>query len=642
MLFQNTYLKAIIAACLFTFQCISAHAQESTFGVFNNTDIQIKECPFDKGAEAVIIFDKAVSTYNDDYNLLTERNIKLKILKESGIDRGNISIYFYSNDNFEMINSIEAVVISTDDNGNLVRDMLNKKNIFTKKINSLYSEITFAMPNVKVGSIIEYKYRSWMKSFSGLRDWEFQSDLPVLFSSYKLSPIPNSEFAYSVYKKSYYPINIVPNNKLGTILFEMSNIPGLRNEAFITTPRKYLQRVTFQFASFKDYYGTKKYTSSWKDMAAELINEKNFGGQISKSLKSEDVKTLLSNSATPYKKMVAIHEYVQSNISWNEISSKYAQSNLKDVWEKKKGNSGEINLLLINLLKEAGLDVVPLLVSERDHGSVDTTYPFIDQFNKVVAYVAIDGKRYVLDGTDYKTPSFMLPYDLSNTVGFVVDKKKYELVHLFSVDQKDRDAISLHAEVNADGSLKGNASVANMEYSKIPKGVHYRRDKGSYQEDFLKPYLNLKVDSFSVTGSENDSAALVHNLKFNYNLKKTGGYYLLNYNLFTGFTENPFISDNRFSHIDFGVKHASTLLAEFTIPSTMEPESLPKNKRLVTADRSMSVSREIKKTGDKISINVKVNFDRERFDPEEYEMVKDFYNMLIELLNEPVLLKSKS
>ncbi len=71
-----------------------------------------------------------------------------------------------------------------------------------------------------------------------------------------------------------------------------------------------------------------------------------------------------------------------------------ASSNgVKDTWEKEKAAAAILTCCLINLLQEGGLEVYPLLVSERGHGKVNPDYPFIDQFNKVMAYVLIDGSK---------------------------------------------------------------------------------------------------------------------------------------------------------------------------------------------------------------------------------------------------------
>lgn len=191
------------------------------FGMFPADEVSMKECNFDSHAEAIILMDRAVATYNDEQNLVTDRRIRIKILKESGVDRGQILIPYYSLNNFEKIQDIDAVVSNYDSYNTEAKSILDKKAIYTRQLNKYYSAYTFALPNIKVGSIIEYKYTSIMKNYGGLEEWNFQSDLPVKLSSFHLVILPHAEFAYTVYKKNDLPVKIIPDKASGSILFEM-------------------------------------------------------------------------------------------------------------------------------------------------------------------------------------------------------------------------------------------------------------------------------------------------------------------------------------------------------------------------------------------------------------------------------------
>lgn len=90
---------------------------------------------------------------------------------------------------------------------------------------------------------------------------------------------------------------------------------------------------------------------------------------------------------------------------------------------KKSGTSGEINLILVNLLKEAGLEAYPMLVSERFHGKVNVAYPFIEQFNSVFACVIINNKKHYLDATDKAIAPHLTPSSILNTTAFLVNRK---------------------------------------------------------------------------------------------------------------------------------------------------------------------------------------------------------------------------
>lgn len=633
------------------FQSAYSQTQITEFGAFTGEEIDLKECAFDKDADAIVFFDQAKSYYNDMHNLITERRVRLKILKERGIDRGDIHLRYYSDGDFEEITTVDATVLSFDKQNKEIWSKLDRKSIYRKKINKYFSEVSFALPNVKVGSIIEYKYEAKMQNYGGLQDWTFQKDIPVVLSSYHLTIVPNAEFAYTVYKSPEIPITVNKSKEEGAVLFEMSNIPGLREEAYMGAPRDYLQRIKFQFSGYKKVEGygygttstTTSYANTWQSLATELSKDPDFGNQIDKNLAgSEALQQEWAKDADPFTRMRKIHAFVKSRINWNHIYSKYADEGVKNVWEKKSGASGEINLILINLLKTAGLTVHPLLVSERDFGKVDSSYPYVNQFDKVVAYVTINENNYILDGTDRQTPSFMVPYKLLNTTGFIVDKKNGHLLAISGNGKKSVNMVNMIGNINEAGSLKLEASVDNYNYSKLDKKEKYNSDKKSYEKEFFEPLAASSVDTLGIEGLESDSLPLHHLVKLTSELNKTGDYYLLNYNLFTGLYKNPFISEHRFTDINFGCKTSYVLNSTFNLPQNLAAQSVPKSVKLVLPDESMLAIRQVQQTGDAIQISFRIEVYRTEFSSAEYSNVQGFYKKMLELLNEPIVLKAKS
>src|SRR6186713_1639869 len=84
-----------------------AQSELPAMGFYSEEERNLSVCAFDKDAEAVVLLDHAVSDHDEDYNLITTRRIRIKILTDKEIDRGNISIPFYSKDKFEFIYKIE-------------------------------------------------------------------------------------------------------------------------------------------------------------------------------------------------------------------------------------------------------------------------------------------------------------------------------------------------------------------------------------------------------------------------------------------------------------------------------------------------------------------------------------------------------
>lgn len=645
------FMMAMIVACLLCSTIVWGQSSAPDFGIFTSEEISMKQYDFDKDADAVVLLDKAKSTYTDDYSLRTERRIRLKILQERGIERGNIHISYYSGDRFESVYKIEGIVVNFDINGNESRSKLDNKYIYDKQLNKYYSEVSFAMPNVKVGSIIEYKYVSEMKHYGGLKEWVFQSDMPVVLSSFYLTILPNAEFAYSVYKVRNLPITITPDKANGALEFEMRNIPGLRDEAYMASAHDYLQRVKFQFAGYKqvtsDGYNstiTKNtdYTNTWKKLAEELWQDSEFGGQINKTLPgAAALQQDWALQTDNFVRMKSIHRYVKSTFNWNGMNSKYAAEGVKSTWEKKSGTSGDINLILINLLKSAGLDVQPLLVSERNHGKVDTSYPFSEQFNKVVAYVKIGNDHYILDGSDRETPTGTIPFDLLNTIGFIADKKFSALLQIADMSKINSNVVEIKGRLSSDGRMSLNAEVDDYDYAKLERQEKYKRDKKHYEKNFFEPYKLPFPDTFIVNGISSDTLPMHHEVKLTYPLDKSGDYYLLNYNLFTGFYKNPFINGHRFTNINFGSRYHSLLTGKIELPDNVLPEALPKNVRLKMPDESIVFARQIIQDGNTLQIDFSIDINKTEFNANEYEVVQSFYRQMIDMLNEQIVLKRK-
>ena len=149
------YLLLFFIVC-----CSSAKAQttELEIGHISATDMNIREYKEDPEAEALVLSDEAYSSYDDEYKLITIRRVRIKILNQKGLDRGNIVIPFYSRDAFEMIGKIDGVTYNYNETNNIIPTYLDKKSVFTEKKDGYFSLKKFAMPAVKPGCVIEYTY----------------------------------------------------------------------------------------------------------------------------------------------------------------------------------------------------------------------------------------------------------------------------------------------------------------------------------------------------------------------------------------------------------------------------------------------------------------------------------------------------
>ena len=610
-------------------------------GEYTEAEKSITECPFDKEADAVVIFDQASANHDDQYHLIYTRRTRIKILKPKGNRFADVAIRYHSKDDAEYVSDIEAYTYNPQGVPQVKK--VPQSAIFRQKLNERSSVLKIAMPDVQPGTIIEYKYILTAKSYGYLKDWYFQGELPVMYSHFSLAVMPNYAFAYRVFKADNLPIDI-KKEKEGLIYFTMNNIAGLRDEPFMDAEKDYLQHVEFQMSGYAGTFGgTTRYMTTWDEVTRELMTYPGFGVQLGKNIPVGPEWINKVKAITPaFERMSAVYNFVYKNINYNGIGGFVTVDGVKEAWEKKQGSSGDVNLLLINLLKEAGLEVYPLLVSERGNGKVNPEYPFVDQFNKTMACVLIDGEKYILDAAGPYTPPFMIPFSVINTKAFLVNKKKGGIVTLTETEKKDRNFVSIQASVDDNGAITGKAFIQSKEYARLTRMRAWQRDKDRFKENYYTTYeAGLKVDSLQMQNLENDSLPLDQQFNFTTPPITSGDYKLINLNLFTGIAKNPFISDIRFTNIDFGCLQSHSVLEHIELPPSLKIETLPKNLRMIMPDTSIVFSRFIEVKDNELRVRYDINTNRPVFTADEYEYVKDFYKRMADIMNEQIVLKKE-
>jgi hypothetical protein len=370
------------------------------------------------------------------------------------------------------------------------------------------------------------------------------------------------------------------------------------------------------------------------------MSEKTYGSQLDKGIKIDEVKALIANESTATGKLKAIYEFVKKNIAWTGIDSKYAADGIKTVWDKKKGTSGELNLLLANLLKSASIEAYPILAAERDFGKIDTTYPFIDRFNKTVVMAIADGRQYVLDATQENCPIGLTPYPLLGTSAFLVDKKNFNLIRIAGGSKSYKKLITINGEMDAKGQLNAETKVQNYDYARQSALDEIKSNRGRFiSNNFEKPYEGLSIDSFLIMPLENDVMPLEQTVRFKQQLNQTSGYTFLNPNYFTGLEKNPFISSVRFTNINFGYPYDILVQETIKIPAGIKIE-LPEDKLIRSDDKTIEAAKQVRFENGEIKVTIRFVQTATLVRVENYIYIKDLYKRMTDMLNEPIAIKT--
>ena len=637
--------------------------QIPTFGKVDKADLEMKDCDFDKGAVAVKLIDWG-NTYYDrgtvgvsTFKTVFEKRTRIKILKERGLAEADVKIPYYTHNNDERILKLSAYTYNIDALGNIQTTEVKKSSIYPKRIDADYAEMIIAFPEVKVGSIIEYRYTMQRETMGQLRDWFFQGRIPVKYSQYQMkipqffrfsvqpSVIDSIEDKQEVIDESISADNGFIQTKSLKSSYIMRNLPGIKDEPFMGAAKDYMQRLEFQLSQID--YGNGNIVDlrlKWSDVIKELNQHADFGLQLEKTIPG--ITPLLEEAkkiTVVEKKMQFIFNQVRNTISWNgEAYHIYTDNGIIKSWQNKTGNAADINLLLVKLLTDAGIKASPMLFSTREHGLVTPNYPFINQFNTVMAYVSINEKHFVLDATNKTAHYKLIPEQVTNTKGFLVEGENGQWKDILTGKYKYKVMAAIQGEINAEGVMKGSALVNCNDYARIQRLQLYQKDQEQFkQEYFSNTVMPVKLDELTINNLTADSLPLEQKVIFTSLLNSSGNYKYFTLNLFADLDKNPFVADERTADIDFGFQKDYTIFGNYTIAPDYVFEVLPENVSMIMPDTSIIFTRSVQAEENLVNVRITLEFKRTFYNASDYPVFKEFYKKLFAKLNEQIVIKKK-
>lgn len=298
------------------------------------------------------------------------QTIRVKILKKSGMHWGNRSYYSMGNDA-----RVRGKTFNLED-GELVESKLKKESIFNKRsVNKLYT-IKVAMPNVRVGSVIDIEVIS-----KGVPSkWRFQELIPV-----RKSELEMEDSQYIEYQKNFF--GYLPIKTLSLNHWASSDVPAFKIEPFMDSYKNYINKIEFDVKriSFPGYY--KEYASSWEDVGKILLESEYFGHILrgGSSYLKDLAENIENECSTDKEKIKMAYEKIKA-VKWNDSKSDVASTtSLGSIYKDKIGNSTDINLLLIKLLARLEIEAYPVVLSSRDNGLLSIALPSLNKLTGIGA-----------------------------------------------------------------------------------------------------------------------------------------------------------------------------------------------------------------------------------------------------------------
>jgi len=657
-------MKPLLLLLIFSLSLSLSFAQKDmpAFGKIDKSDLNMKDCDFDKGADAVKLIDWGNLYYDRGVpdvsflNTIYEKRVRIKILKESGLSYANAAIDYYDNNNEEKILKVDAYTYNLDEAGNVKATEVNKSSIYSKRINKFYSTMIIAFPEAKVGSVVEFKYKMERRTDMNLKDWLFQARIPTRYSEYQIN-VPVF-YRFSVQPTVVDSIEVKEDVKDGLITtndgilttqilkknFIMHNLIGIRDEPFMGSARDYQQRLEFQLSQVD--YGdgrVRDLRKTWADVIKVLNDDPDFGKQLEWApAAAQSIIDEAKRIPDIESRMKFIYNSVRKSMSWDGDESIYSFDGISKSFAAKSGSSGDINLLLVCLLNKADIATSPILFSTRENGLVNKFYPFLKQFNTVMAYVKLYNQFFILDATDRVSGYKLVPESIVNTQGFIVEGEKGRWIDVVDTKHKYKVMAAVHGEIDDAGVMKGECLVNCNDYARKQRCEEWLKNKDQFKaEYFTKPYTALKIEELTVNNVDADSLPLEQKVKFTSTLNSSGNYKYFTANLFSDLDKNPFVADERIADIDFGFQQDYTIFGNYTIPEGYTFDALPENISMIMPDTSIIFTRTMQADENLLNVRMSLEFKRTFYPVSYYAEFKEFYKKLFAKLNEQIVIKKK-
>ncbi len=675
-------MKKTLLFLLTIFSCnVQLNAQQAEkFGKVSKEVLEMTSYEKDKDAEAIVLFDVG-NTFMDyvdsegSFVLRHEKHKRIKILKQDGTKYANVEVTFYvseSNKGKESISGLKAYTYNLED-GKVVEIKMDKDAIFTEDVEKNWKRRKFTLPNVKVGSVIEYRYTLSSDFISDYQSWLFQDEIPTLFSEYKAS-YPQY-YKYQIHFTGYESLTVnKANTQSGTLMLNSrqetietgknlisservdfienthhwvaQDVPAFKREKFITTAKDYITKVEFELSSIEFPNSMPKYiSSSWKDIARRLLDMDRFGSELDRKGDIKDIAQAKIAKITDKAQRVAALYMVAREIKWNDQYRLLASKNVKDVLAEKVGNSADINLLFIALCRAVDINASPVVLSTRSHGRLRTYSPSLSVLNHVIVLVELnEEQRILIDASDRTTPLGILPYNCLNNTGILL--KDRENITMLNLAPAKITKATCMANLNLaiDGTLQGDLNYRFTDYAAVNQRnsyYDYPDEKEYIKKTWEAEKYGFKINTYEAKDVADASKPLSFKLNITNEEKKEGDIIYIEPFFDKVFRENPFMQENRKFPVDFAYPQQETYILTLQIPAEYQVDELPKSEKIVLPEGAGSFSVMASQQDNRIQLSATYVLTKTLFVGEEYYLLKDFVAKIMAKQSEQIVLKKK-
>lgn len=353
----------------------------------------------------------------------------------------------------------------------------------------------------------------------------------------------------------------------------------------------------------------------------------------------DDLAKILASAKTDGEKTYAIFEFVKSKIKWNGGYDKYPFNGVKKAYKESSGNVADVNLVLTAMLRAAGLNANPVLISSRGNGI--PLFPTNKGFDYVISMVKFPDNSYaLLDATELYSLPNLLPARALNWNGMAVYEgggaSWVKLTSTKNAKQENMVMVKLNEDLEVEG-------MARTKFENLNALLFRKSNNHIKEEEMITKFEesnSLEVDDFSITNKFDLGKPVVRKVKFSSEdlIEQISGKIYIEPLLFLTKRKNPFKLKERKFPVDFVTAWEDSDRVTIEIPEGYKVEFLPETKAIALPDNLGVFKYQVMQTGNKIRTLSSLKFNKPMIPAQYYEYLKMFYAEVVAKETEKVVL----
>jgi hypothetical protein len=480
--------------------------------------------------------------------------------------------------------------------------------------------VEFTVPDVKEGTVVDIEYNIHSQLFWQLRDWYAQCEIPVAYAKLDMN-IPS----YLIFNIEDHGIQRLTHTcTAGSMKFKLVSDP-LSNPMTVTTnhyvyigrdlkamPKDdyvwnvndYCAGITAELKTYRlPGMSEMDFAKTWEQIDELFLGSDPFNLQLNahSPLQQALQDAHIQDIANVQERAAAVYQLVMKHVKWNGKYNLWPQPT-KETLQQGTGTNADINMLLIQSLKDVGLEAAPVLLRSRDQGMMPYNFPSFQKLTTfVVGVMPQGGTKFYVDASSTDDYLNVLPATLLvERARLLLKDKKSQWVNLQKISRSQATTM-VEATLSADGVLSGTQ-------------VTHRKGLIAETTDSIPFTIRGEVSGNKISVCPFYAVPI---------------------------TKNPFKAGKRLMPVEFPREELQQITVNITLPEGYDLENTPKPISATTPDKGVNGRYAVSSYGGKAQVQYLFNVNKVAHPNTNYEALRDIYSMFAEYSKTPIVFVKK-